>query len=170
MSILHVNNDRYGFGVKDLMTLRTGNAGSGMNPCLTVPTCVSSKYRTIDGSCNNLQSPLLGQASTTYRRVTPPNYSDGNRTHLTVRAKDKLVHASFSTNYTGVEVVRSSTDGTSLKSARFVSTTVFGPRDRPISNTLAVMQFGQFINHDFQSTGTYNLGNLRFMVGPIAPK
>ena len=55
-----------------------------------------------------------------------------------------------------------STDGTSLKSARFVSTTVFGPRDRPISNTMAVMQFGQFINHDFQFTGTYDLGNLRF--------
>jgi len=83
-----MNNGRHGFSVEDLMTLRAGNAGHENETCLTVPTCVTSKYRTIDGSCNNLQSPLLGKASTTHRRVTPPNYSDGKRTHLTVGAKD----------------------------------------------------------------------------------
>ncbi|XP_069177101.1 salivary peroxidase/catechol oxidase-like [Procambarus clarkii] len=34
-------------------------------------------YRTLDGSCNNLEHPSWGQARTTYQRLRPPHYSDG---------------------------------------------------------------------------------------------
>ena len=60
--------------------LRSVTAGFSVinNTCLVVPTCTnSSKYRTADGSCNNLNIPNLGQSNTVYRRLVPPLYKDG---------------------------------------------------------------------------------------------
>ncbi|KAF4518001.1 hypothetical protein B566_EDAN012755 [Ephemera danica] len=36
-----------------------------------------SKYRSLDGSCNNPKHPSWGAALTSYRRLVPPNYADG---------------------------------------------------------------------------------------------
>ena len=36
-----------------------------------------SKFRTIDGSCNNPDHPHWGQASTAFQRVLAPEYEDG---------------------------------------------------------------------------------------------
>ena len=47
--------------------------------CLPKPKCdKSSKYRSIDGSCNSNSIPNLGQTFTPFRRVAQPNYADGN--------------------------------------------------------------------------------------------
>ena len=35
------------------------------------------KYRSIDGTCNNLENPKLGSALTAYTRLLFPNYIDG---------------------------------------------------------------------------------------------
>ncbi len=35
-----------------------------------------SKYRTYDGTCNNLNKPLEGSANTPYSRFLPPAYDD----------------------------------------------------------------------------------------------
>lgn len=49
----------------------------------------------------------------------------------------------------GIQSPRVSSNGSDLNSARLISTTIFGGADRPLSTTtLALMQFGQFINHD----------------------
>lgn len=46
--------------------------------CPRVPLCnPRDRYRTMDGSCNNLQSPLWGKTNTQYARIMPPSYSDG---------------------------------------------------------------------------------------------
>jgi hypothetical protein len=49
--------------------------------------------------------------------------------------------------------------GLELSSARNISVVVFGGADVPLSNTtLALMQFGQLINHDFESTTQFTFG------------
>ena len=39
--------------------------------------CFHTKYRTIDGTCNNLQKPLLGSSLTAFKRLLPPAYENG---------------------------------------------------------------------------------------------
>ena len=47
--------------------------------CPKVPACNHhAKYRTSDGSCNNLQKPLWGAANTQLQRILPPLYDDGS--------------------------------------------------------------------------------------------
>ncbi|XP_032528753.2 peroxidase [Danaus plexippus] len=92
--------------------------------------CVISKYRTQDGSCNNLDHPLLwGVSNTPFRRVLPPDYGDG------------------------VSSPRTGWNGAPLPSARDVSVTVHRPsyaHDTQFTVMLAV--WGQFIDHDITAT------------------
>lgn len=39
--------------------------------------CFHSKYRSIDGRCNNLQHPTWGSSLTGFRRLLKPIYEDG---------------------------------------------------------------------------------------------
>lgn len=39
--------------------------------------CTNSKYRTLDGSCNNFNYPMWGAANTRYGRLLPSKYGDG---------------------------------------------------------------------------------------------
>lgn len=45
--------------------------------CIKEPDCKHSKYRTADGSCNNMQRPLWGRSNTGFVRLVPPAYADG---------------------------------------------------------------------------------------------
>jgi hypothetical protein len=48
------------------------------NNCPRRPHCdPSSRYRTFDGSCNNLGNPKIGMANTPLRRILPNHYDDG---------------------------------------------------------------------------------------------
>ncbi|XP_032681178.1 peroxidase-like [Odontomachus brunneus] len=87
--------------------------------------CRYSRYRSYDGSCNNLQNPTWGLANTRYGRLIRPRYSDG------IRAPSKSV------------------TGANLPSARTVSYMMFpnlNIDDRTWS--LVAMQYGQVITHD----------------------
>lgn len=45
--------------------------------CFSKPNCdIKSPYRTINGSCNNLQHPVWGQYNTANIRIIQANYSD----------------------------------------------------------------------------------------------
>jgi len=53
------------------------------NPYATNPRCdFRSKYRTIDGTCNNIPDPWLGAAKTPLQRLTHNTYEDGNHNFL----------------------------------------------------------------------------------------
>ena len=49
-------------------------------PLPPTPTCDASyAYRSLDGTCNNLNNPQYGQANTIYQRLMgPATYADGN--------------------------------------------------------------------------------------------
>nr|XP_045591926.1 peroxidase-like [Procambarus clarkii] len=94
-------------------------------------------YRTVDGSCNNLDNPMSGQARTTFQRLRPPHYSDG-----LFRPRQSVL-------------------GGPLPSARLVSTSIAGDVDNPSPDyTLSLMQWGQFIDHDLVQTPINRLGNM----------
>ena len=60
---------------------------------------------------------------------------------------------------TGISAPRVAADGLALTSARQISTTVFnGNSMLQLNFTLAVMQFGQFINHDMEMTNQVSFG------------
>nr|UCR61002.1 peroxidase [Aphelinus asychis] len=92
----------------------------------TGPQCrAKSRYRSYDGSCNNLRSPSWGMANTKYARLAPAIYSDG-------------VHAP--------PVARS---GNQLPNSRMVSFALFPDVDvQDPTWSLVAMQWGQFITHD----------------------
>lgn len=49
------------------------------NECGSGPTTCpeNMKYRSFDGSCNNLDNPLWGSAGSVYGRLFPAKFSDG---------------------------------------------------------------------------------------------
>ncbi|KAH7636454.1 hypothetical protein HUG17_10424 [Dermatophagoides farinae] len=95
--------------------------------CIPEPSCQQGKYRTIDGSCNNLQRPLWGKSNTAFERLLPPQYNDGLNEPRT-----------------------RSVTGDLLPSARLVSHSSAPSRNIPDPKyTLMLMQWGQFIDHDF---------------------
>lgn len=97
------------------------------------PPCVKSRYRTLDGTCNNLQQPLWGSANNRYGRLLTPRYGDGISSPTT------------------------SISGQDLPNSRLVSLIVFGENDVPDPQfTLANMQWGQIMTHDMsmQAGGT----------------
>ncbi|XP_067657259.1 peroxidasin homolog [Haliotis asinina] len=90
-----------------------------------------SKFRTADGTCNNLDHPGWGSALIPMRRLIPPQYGDRNSTP------------------------RKAVSGAALPNARLVSRTMHtDDTDRPDATgvTHMVMQFGQFLDHDVTLT------------------
>lgn len=60
-----------------LKSFKSPNSEQLSGICPVEPVCPIVKYRTIDGSCNNLRRPKMGQALTPLSRVLPPAYADG---------------------------------------------------------------------------------------------
>jgi len=93
-------------------------------------TAQGYKYRSVDGTCNNLNNPQWGSAFQPFARFLPPEYEDG------------------------VSTIRKSViAGNDLPSARRISTGVHKDVSRPSSTfTLMLMQWGQFLDHDLTAT------------------
>lgn len=96
------------------------------------PNAIRFRYRSYDGSCNNLLHTAWGKSNTPFTRILPPDYEDG-------------VNEIRSTGVTGRE----------LPNPRSVSlaTVVWSERlDNRAS--LMLMQWGQFIDHDISLAAT----------------
>ena len=104
-------------------------------------SCKDSKYRSFDGTCNNLGNPLFGSHNTPYKRFLPPAYGGKPGDNL----PRGVTSYSPETGYVS-----------SLPSPRVISA---GMGANPPSNTTEsntnthmVMQWGQFVDHDILST------------------
>ena len=87
--------------------------------------CSDSRYRTADGSCNNLSERRYGMADTSLNRIVLPEYSDG------------------------VSAPRRSVTGADLPSARLLSSRLATDLDNiDQKHTYITMTFGQFVDHD----------------------
>ncbi|GBP47660.1 Peroxidase [Eumeta japonica] len=98
--------------------------------CVEEPkNCSISRYRSIDGSCNNLEHSSWGMRNKPYGRLCRYNYADGK-------------HA-----------LPKSSSGKPLPNARLISCELFPPKEiNDPEYTLLTMQFGQFVTHDMSLT------------------
>ena len=58
--------------------------------------CFHLNFRTIDGTCNNIQQPLAGAAFTTFKRLLPPEYENGYFTPIGKTICSTLSHPRIS--------------------------------------------------------------------------
>ena len=121
------------------LTLMNQEAGcSNIRP---IPVCrypIAWLYRSIDGTCNNLQNPLFGASETPFIRIVPPLYEDGIdslRGDLQALQNELFPLGPFLPP---------------IPSARHISKTVIfndvDDMETPFTHTL--MQWGQFLDHD----------------------
>ncbi len=103
--------------------------------CPTERCDPESKYRTFAGHCNNIDSfnSDLGRHSQPMKRLLPPEYTDSSKVaKLWSKATSRL-----------------------LPNPRQISALVHGERSTPSDSkryTIALMQFGQFLDHDITLT------------------
>lgn len=102
---------------------------------VTVRCSAASKFRSLDGSCNNLAKPKQGASMQPFRRILPPVYDDGYSSPRT----------------------RSVAERQALPSAREVSRR-FTDSATPVAieNKLSMLflTWGQFLDHDMTNTGS----------------
>lgn len=102
--------------------------------CPVRPSCdFNARFRTFDGTCNHREGrETWGAAKTPMERLLPPAYEDGI---WAARQKSAV--------------------GGKLKEPRTISRVLFPDIDRPHPYlNLMVMQFGQFLSHDFTQSGS----------------
>ncbi|KAF2896233.1 hypothetical protein ILUMI_09939 [Ignelater luminosus] len=100
-------------------------------PLQGLPRCPSGfrRYRTADGTCNNLKSPWRGASMLPMQRFLPPHFHDG------------------------IQAIRKSVTGRKLPSPRDISTRIHRDKNREMPTiTLMFMQWGQFLDHDVISS------------------
>uniref|UniRef100_A0A3B5QTC0 Peroxidasin n=1 Tax=Xiphophorus maculatus TaxID=8083 RepID=A0A3B5QTC0_XIPMA len=110
--------------------------------------CFHQKYRSHDGTCNNLQHPMWGASLTAFERLLKPVYDNGFNLP---RGTTDRVH-----------------NGYRLPLPRLVSTTMIGTETITPDNryTHMLMQWGQFLDHDLDST-VVALSQARFSDGQL---
>ncbi|XP_067938237.1 peroxidasin homolog isoform X2 [Watersipora subatra] len=109
--------------------------------------CFHKKYRSFDGTCNNLRRPMLGSSLTKFNRWLPAVYENNFNLPVGWNAS-KLYH------------------GFSKPSARLVSTRVMSSHEIEADNvyTSFLMQWGQFLDHDITLT-PMSVSHARFSDG-----
>lgn len=97
--------------------------------------CFHKKYRTFDGSCNNLQHPSWGSTNSPLKRLLPPQYENGFNSPV---------------GWNRARLYR----GTHVPSPRLVSSVMMSTDTVSTDNrdTHMVMQWGQFVDHDIGLT------------------
>ncbi|XP_050539953.1 peroxidasin isoform X2 [Daktulosphaira vitifoliae] len=126
------------FSYRDLLSIEQLDLIANLSGCLRHQNkpncsdmCFHTKYRTIDGTCNNLQNPMWGASLTPFRRIMKPIYENGFNTPIGWTKGMK---------YYGYE----------KPGARLVSTSIIRTTEITTDDEIThmVMQWGQFLDHD----------------------
>jgi peroxidase len=122
--------------------------------CPILPACVPIKYRSFDGTCNNLRQPSWGSALSPLERLAPPEYDDGT-----------LVNCLYvCTNYiaiyfSGIWEPKIRKFGQELPSVRVVRSVLVTDENHPkVDMTHMLMQWGQFLDHDMIHVPVFRTG------------
>jgi len=126
--VMNLSNEAAGIATQKIPIKGTALEGT----CIPDPDCKLTKYRTIDGSCNNMKNPLMGRSVTQLGRYQAPKYDDG---------------------------VWSARD-TGMPNSR-LARALLAPDDNVLQKdtTNLVMQFGQFLDHDITHVPVFQLAN-----------
>ncbi|RZB39798.1 peroxidasin [Asbolus verrucosus] len=131
-------NSTTDFNYREILSTDHLNLVAQLSGCMThrlskncSDICFHSKYRSIDGTCNNLQHPMWGASLTGFRRILKPIYENGF---------SSPVGWNKETKYYGYPKPMSR-----LVSTTLISTSKITP-DNEITHM--VMQWGQFLDHD----------------------
>ncbi|XP_068678168.1 peroxidasin-like isoform X1 [Montipora foliosa] len=147
MDKVNVTNAKYNFfhllspaHVNMIANLSGCSAHRRVNNCSDM--CFHRKYRTFDGTCNNLQHPMWGASLTPFERLLSPMYDNGFNS----------------------PVGSQQTEG--RPSARLVSTQLISSKNVSDDEkfTHMLMQWGQFVDHDIDFIVS-SLSTLRFSDG-----
>ncbi|XP_015767382.1 PREDICTED: peroxidasin homolog [Acropora digitifera] len=147
MDKVNVSNAKYNFfhllspaHVNMIANLSGCRAHRRINNCTDM--CFHRKYRTFDGTCNNLQHPMWGASLTPFERLLSPVYENGFNT----------------------PVGWQETEG--RPSARLLSTQLISSKNVSDDDkyTHMLMQWGQFVDHDIDFIVS-SLSTLRFSDG-----
>lgn len=124
-------NELLSFEHLELIAQLSGCNAHRITPNCTDNMCYHLKYRTVDGTCNNLQHPSWGASLTGFRRMLLPQYENGFNTPIGWE-KDRLYY------------------GYKKPSARLVSTNLIATKEITQDDRIThmVMQWGQFLDHD----------------------
>ncbi|RWS22747.1 chorion peroxidase-like protein [Leptotrombidium deliense] len=104
--------------------------------CQSNPTCTEEKYRTADGSCNNIANGDWGKSLTAFNRLIPAEYGDATNSPRVAKNKGEL------------------------PSARLLSTSV--ATDRNVEHkrlSYLFVHFGQFVDHDITRSAATTTAN-----------
>jgi len=123
----------------------TDVSASTCNKALQITTChINSRYRTIDGTCNNLAKTHWGATTRAFIRIRPAEYPNEKDSF-----KDRAKHRDTRSGKTGDLNIK-------LPNARFLSKKlhqVLGRKNPSCSrSTHMLMQFGQYLDHDITLT------------------
>uniref|UniRef100_A0A0K0F465 peroxidase n=1 Tax=Strongyloides venezuelensis TaxID=75913 RepID=A0A0K0F465_STRVS len=91
--------------------------------------CYNLYFRTMDGTCNNLEKPLQGASYRPYNRLLPPEYDDGLGAPVSSIKINRPSPREINRNLLSSQAIVHADDYNSL-----------------------LMQFGQFISHDMAKT------------------
>ena len=123
---------------EEIAQMMTGSECRGREEeeVLVCHTPTFNRFRTIDGTCNNLEHPLLGAADTALTRLIPSQYEDGISS----------LRGSIQNRHGGI--FNKTAFQPPSPSPRHISETIIRdiPNDEKLTHML--MQFGQFIDHD----------------------
>ena len=131
-------NETSDFNYRDILSQQHLDLIAQLSGCLAhrkvvncTDMCFHSKYRSIDGTCNNLQHPMWGASLTGFRRMLKPTYENGFSTPIGWDKTRKYF-------------------GFPKPSSRLVSTTLISTKEitQDEEITHMVMQWGQFLDHD----------------------